>query len=95
MSLLSLLLACGGGASAPPEAPKIDLEDHMLTCMGDGDCASVVTACCPGTAMAVNKANAEMVEQKAIGKDECANVTCPEIGVPAVKCKAMKCVLEP
>lgn len=94
MSVLFLLLACGGGTPAPPEAPKIELEDHMLTCMGDGDCTTVVTACCPDTTMAVNKANAEAVQKQAVATEQCAAVSCVEIGVPPVKCKAAKCVLE-
>lgn len=95
MSVLFLLfVGCGGGETPPPapEAPKIELEDHMLTCMGDGDCTTVVTHCCPGSTMAVNKANAEGVKQQATA--DCAAMSCPEIGVPPVKCKEAKCVLE-
>ena len=97
MSVVFLFfVGCGGGEPAPPpaaEAPKIELEDHMLTCMGDGDCTTVVTHCCPGTTMAVNKANAEALQKQATPTADCAAMTCPEIGVPAVSCKEAKCVL--
>ena len=101
-TLILILLACGGdttapgpgaGTPAPAEAPKVVLEDYMQTCMGKGDCTVVATGCCDQNPVAVNNANADQVKRMGVSGDQCANVRCAEPALPAVECKAAKCVL--
>ena len=98
-TLILILLACGGDSTAPSpgaEAPApvaIVLEDFMQTCMGKGDCTVVATGCCDQDPVAVNNANADQVKRMGVSGDQCANVRCAEPALPAVECKAAKCVL--
>lgn len=99
-TLILTLLACGGDAAAPvaeapqaKEAPEVKLEDYMQTCMGNGDCTVVATGCCDQNPVAVNNANADKVKAMGVTADQCANVRCAPPALPAVECKAAKCVL--